>query len=281
MTEQPILPQPFKISNMKNWIFIYMLLTGNYLFAQVIPVGFIKKGVYPSTGTNPVTENLLLYLDATRTASYGGTGTTWTDISGQSNNATLSGSPTFESGSFTFAENKYALTSQKITTSLSSATFIAWVNPSEWYSGTTLMKVQENFTGIIFSRGGKGQATNPTSGLNFFKNSVVGYSWNDNYSSWPSNLVVPNYSWSMIALTISSTQAVVYLCNSNGIYSATNVASHLPVSGFNFFIGHDPAFGPTGRILRGKIATSMVYSTALTSPQITQIFNAQKAAFGL
>ena len=259
-----------------------MLLTGNYLFAQVIPVGFIKKGGYPSTGTNPITENLLLYLDATRTASYGGTGTTWTDISGQlpSNDATLSGSPTFESGSFTFAANKYALTSQVIP-SLSSATFIAWVNPSEWYSGTTLNKVQENYTGIIFSRGGKGQATNRTSGLNFYKNSVVGYSWDDNFSWWNSNLVVPNYSWSMIALTISSTQAVVYLCNSNGISSATNVASHPAVSGFNFFIGYDPAYGSTSRILRGKIATSMVYSTALTSTQITQIFNAQKAAFGL
>jgi hypothetical protein len=268
---------------MKKQITLSFLLLTIVAQAQVIPVGFIKKGGNPSTGTNPVTENLLLYLDATRTASYGGTGTTWTDLSGMSpsNNATLYGTPTFESGSFTFAVDKYALTSQKITTSLSSATFIAWVRPSPYYIGTTLMQYQENYTGIIFSRGGKGQATNPTSGLNFWKNNVVGYSWYDNYSSWNSNLVVPNDSWSMIALTISSTQAVAYLCNSNGIFSATNVASHPAVSGFNFFIGHDPAFGSTGRILRGKIATSMVYSTALTSTQITQIFNAQKVAFGI
>ena len=243
-----------------------MLLTGNYLFAQVIPVGFIKKG------GNPLTENLLLYLNAKLTTSYGGTGTTWTDISGQSpsNNATLSGSPTFASGSFTFGANKNALTSQLIP-SLSSATFIAWVNP-------TISKSQENFAGIIFSRQNKGQASK-TMGINFYSNNNVGYSWDE--FNWNSTLVVPKGSWSMIAITISSTKAVVYLCNSNGISSATNVASHAVVSGLNFFIANDPVFGPAFRAFTGKIATSMVYSSTLTSDNITALFNAQKVAFGI
>ena len=37
----------------------------------------------------------LLYLDAGNTASYPGSGTAWTDLSGNTNNATLNGSPTF------------------------------------------------------------------------------------------------------------------------------------------------------------------------------------------
>lgn len=244
-----------------------MLLTGNYLFAQVIPVGFIKKG------GNPLTENLLLYLDATKTASYGGTGTTWTDISGQSpsNNATLSGSPTFGSGSFTFGVNKYALTSQKITTSMSSATFIAWVNP-------TISNSQENFAGIIFSRQNKGQASK-TMGINFYSNNNVGYSWDE--FNWNSTLVVPKGSWSMIAITISSTQAVVYLCNSTGTSSASVDALHNGLSNLNFFIGVDPIYGTNYRAYDGKIATSMVYSSTLTSDNITALFNAQKASFGI
>ena len=244
-----------------------MLLTGNYLFAQVMPVGFIKKG------GNPLTENLLLYLDATKTASYGGTGTTWTDISGQSpsNNATLSGSPTFASGSFTFGVNKYALTSQKITTSMSSATFIAWVNP-------TISKSQENFAGIIFSRQNKGQASK-TMGINFYSNNNVGYSWDE--FNWNSTLVVPKGSWSMIAITISSTKAVVYLCNSTGTSSASVDALHNALSNLNFFIGVDPIFGTNLRAYDGKIATSMVYSSTLTSDNITALFNAQKVAFGI
>ena len=219
----------------------------------------------------PVTANPILYLDATQSASYGGTGATWTDISGQLNHATLMGSPLFESGSFTFAADKYALTSQKITTSMSSATFIAWVNP-------TSSKSQENFAGIIFSRSGKGQAST-NMGINFYSNNNVGYTWGD--YNWNSTLEVPKGSWSMIAITISSTKAVAYLCNSTGTSSASVDAIHNALSNLNFFIGNDPIFGTNLRAYNGKIATSMVYSSALTSTQITQIFDYQKAAFGL
>ena len=37
----------------------------------------------------------LLYLDAGNTNSYSGSGTTWTDLSGNTNNATLVNSPPF------------------------------------------------------------------------------------------------------------------------------------------------------------------------------------------
>jgi hypothetical protein len=219
----------------------------------------------------PVTANPILYLDATQSASYGGTGATWTDISGQLNHATLMGSPIFESGSFTFAADKYALTSQKITTSMSSATFIAWVNP-------TISQSQDNFAGIIISRSNKGQAST-NMGINFYSNNNVGYTWGE--FNWNSTLVVPKGSWSMIAITISSTKAVAYLCNSTGTSSASVDAIHNALSNLNFFIGNDPIFGTNLRAYNGKIATSMVYSTALTSTQITQIFDYQKATFGL
>ena len=39
-----------------------------------------------------VTDNLILYVDAANTKSYPGTGTAWTDISGNGNNITLSSS---------------------------------------------------------------------------------------------------------------------------------------------------------------------------------------------
>jgi hypothetical protein len=262
---------------MKKALILFLLFMVFGARAQVIPVGFMKTTRIP-TGTNPVTDNLLLYLDATRTASYGGTGETWTDISGQltSNNATLYGNPTFESGSFMFADDKYALTSTLITSSLSAATFIAWVNPSQ---------LQGIYSGIIYSRQGKGNATGLEAGLNFYTynnvKNLIGYAWNGDHTSWNSNLQVPISSWSMIAITISSTEAVAYLCNSNGISSATNTASHGSASGLNFFIGNDPIFGTALRAYKGKIATSMVYSSALTQPNIESIFNAQKAAFGL
>jgi hypothetical protein len=76
------------------------------------------------TGTNPVTTGLILYLDATRSASYAGTGSAWADISGQipAGSATLVGSPVFGSGSnengsgsFTFGSNINASTTKTYT----------------------------------------------------------------------------------------------------------------------------------------------------------------------
>ena len=91
-----------------------------------------------------VTTGLILYLDATRSASYGGSGTTWNDISGQSpaGSATLVGNPPFSSGSFTFGSNMNASTSKTYTIN-NQLTLIAWVNPSQTLS---------DFTGVIFRR---------------------------------------------------------------------------------------------------------------------------------
>lgn len=252
--------------------------------AQVIPVGFIKPiNTSIPTGDNPVANNLLLYLDATRRASYDASGSIWSDISGVSpaNSATLVSGPTFSVannvGSFTFADSKYALTSTLITSSLSAVTFIAWVNPS---------RAQSNYTGIILSRNGYSNATGNASGLvinmdNFIN--LVSYVWNDvpdTYNFRNTSLIVPNNRWSMIAVSITSTGAAFYVVNSSGTIRATNGNAHSAVSGHQFYVGVDP-FDISNRAFKGKIATSMVYASALTQTNIVDIYNAQKAAFGL
>ena len=49
-------------------------------------------------GSSIITENLVLNLDAGNNSSYGGSGTTWTDLSGQNNNGTLINGVTYNSG---------------------------------------------------------------------------------------------------------------------------------------------------------------------------------------
>lgn len=224
------------------------------------------------TTTTPtiVTNGLILYLNANSYSS----GNTWSDLSTQNNNATLVGSPTFSSNpnSFTLASNKYALTSNLIS-SLSSATFIAWVNPSE---------TQADYTGIIFSRGPNSGASAPATGLNFFRNNSVGYSWNDNGSTWgwDSRLQTPLNAWSMVAVTINSTTATAYLCKASGITTAVNTVAHSALTGLKFYVGAEP-FDFNNRAIKGKISTAMIYSSALSLSDITSIFNAQKANFGL
>jgi len=67
-----------------------------------------------AVGYNPrvVTDGLVLALDAGNTKSYPGSGTTWTDLSGNGNNVTLTNGPTYSSangGSIVFdGSNHYA-----------------------------------------------------------------------------------------------------------------------------------------------------------------------------
>lgn len=54
-----------------------------------------------------VTSGLQMFWDIGNSSSYPGTGTTITDLSGNSINGTLSGSPTYSSGGITTASTKY------------------------------------------------------------------------------------------------------------------------------------------------------------------------------
>ena len=237
-----------------------------------------KPFVNIPTGTNPVTNGLILHLDATRSASYGGTGNTWSDLSTQNNTATLTGNPTYNTtpASFTFANNKYALTSNLTSSISTNATFIAWINPSQ---------TQTTYTGIIVSRAGYAGATVDATGLDFNQNNSIGYVWNGLPSTynWNSGVQVPNNQWSMVALTINSTKATVYLCNASGTTTgAENNVSHPALSGnMKFYVGLDPLTLVPDWALIGKLGVAMVYSNTLTQTDIEAIFNAQKSAFGL
>lgn len=267
---------------------ICFLLISNYLFPQVIPVGFIKAKGFTNipTGTNPVTNNLALYLDATRTASYSGSGSTWNDISGQSpaGPATLVNSPTFGSGSrsngsgsFTFSANVNART-YKTYTIQQAITFIAWINPSQTVGGSG----NSQGSGIIVRRWVPDNSGGAT-GLFLWGGNELGYDWANNYYWARFGLTVPNNEWSMVAISVNATSATAYLCKSTGITTGSNSNSHTNLSGnpaSHFTIGYD-GYTPDNRALVGKIATAMVYYTPLSYSEIESIFNAPKASFGL
>jgi hypothetical protein len=226
-------------------------------------------------GPNIITNGLVLQLDAANAKSYPGSGTVWRDLSGNNNSGSLVNGPTFNSangGSLTFASGRNVTTALS-NISLSSATFISWIYPTQ---------TQSQYTGIIFNRIGNGASTAAATGLNLYVNNSVGYHWGDTVATynWNSGLLVPNNVWSMIAVSIISTTAIAYLCQSTGITTATNTTSHGALSGLNFFIACDPSYTTT-RVFIGNIATSQIYNRALSSDEILQNFNATKARFNL
>lgn len=214
-----------------------------------------------------VTTGLQLYLDAGNASSYPGTGTTWTDLSVNGRNGTLTNGPTYSSadgGSIVFdGTNDFVQCTGSLT--VTAATFITWIKRN----GN-----QSQYDGILFSRG-----TN-TTGMNFQVSNQLGYHWNDNINTygWQSGLTIPDLTWCMIAVSVTSTAAKVYLCQSSGITTATNTVSHGSSLLNDIKLAQDDA---AARFFTGNIAVVQLYNIALTESEVLQNFNANRSRYGI
>ena len=215
-----------------------------------------------------VTSGLQLYLDAGNTSSYPGTGTAWTDLSVNSRNGTLTNGPTYSSadgGSIVFdGSNDFVQCSGSLT--VTEATFVIWIRRNG---------PQDNFDGIIYSR-----SANAT-GLSFFgTTNKISYTWNNavNTYTWDSGLTIPDLTWCMIAVSVTSTSATAYLCQSSGISSATNIVSHTSTVLDDIKLAQDDQ---GARFFNGSIAIAQLYNTALSASQVSQNFQVDRARFGI
>jgi len=229
--------------------------------------GVTLNGVYV-VDLGIVTTNLSMFLDAGNASSYPGSGTAWTDLSGNSRNGTLTGGPTYTSadgGAIVFdGTNDFVQCSGSITAT--AATFVTWMRRNG---------PQDDFDGIIYSR----SAT--ATGISFFgTTNKISYTWNNaaNTYTWDSGLTIPDLTWCMIAVSVTSTTATAYLCQSSGITSATNTVSHASTTLDDIKIAQDDLNG--FRYFNGRIATAMIYDRALSAAEITQNFNALRGRYG-
>jgi hypothetical protein len=214
-----------------------------------------------------VTDGLVLCLDAANRKSYPGSGTSWTDLSGLGNNGTLTNGPTFDAnnnGSIVFdGTHDFVQCSGSIT--VTAATFVCWIRRN----GT-----QGTYDGILFSRG-----TNVT-GINFQSSNQLGYHWNDAASTynWASGLTIPDLTWCMVAVSVTSTTATAYLCQASGITTATNIISHTSSVLNDIKLAQDDT---GGRFFTGNIAQVSLYNRALTAAEVQQNFNALRGRYGI
>ena len=214
-----------------------------------------------------VTEGLVLNLDAGNAASYPGSGTSWTDLSGNDRNGTLTGGPTYSSadgGSIVFdGSNDFVQCLGSLT--VTEATFVIWIRRNG---------PQDDFDGIIYSR-----SANAT-GLSFFgTTNKISYTWNnavDTYT-WDSGLTIPDLTWCMIAVSVTSTSATAYLCQAGVITSATNTVSHTSTVLDDVKLAQDDL---GGRFFNGRISVAMIYDRALSANEISQNFNSLRGRYG-
>ena len=216
-----------------------------------------------------VTDGLVLCLDAGNSKSYPTTGLTWTDLSGNGRNGTLSatsiGYNSDNGGSLVF-DGTDDQVSVSASFTVTASTWIVWMRRNGI----------DGYDGILFSRG-----TTKTIGINFLSGGPLSYTYSDTSPGpgydWNSNLIPPDSAWSMVAFTFTSTGATAYLYQASGLTTASNNYTHPSVLVDGIRVGNDS--GLAGRFYQGRIAQALIYNRALSATEITQNFNVLRGRF--
>lgn len=217
-----------------------------------------------------VTNGLVLCLDAGNTKSYAGTGTTWTDLSRNSNNGTLTNGPAFSVtnlGSIVFdGTDDYVDIANA--SSLNISTYItleAWIYPTKNSGIQNVISKSSNGqnTGYIYPRTDAGWSS-----ATFYLHTG---SWATLTASWPSLS-----AWHHTAGVYDGAKMYIYI---NGGLAASQVKTGTITTNTNSLIlGQQPGFT---EFYGGRISTGRVYNRALAAPEILQNYNATKSRFGL
>lgn len=237
--------------------------------------------------TSIVTSGLVLALDAANTKSYPGTGTTWTDLSGNNNNGTLTNGPTFSSsnsGSIVFDNVNDYVSTNYTQTAVTQYSIDIWFKTSD--TGTNNVIVQNRGTG-----GGKSitMGLGPTGGISgqifigvdsdslLIQIATTGNTYNNN--TWYNAVGIFNQASGNV--TTSSFQIYVNgqlaSTTSAGILQAGSIS--VPITGLSgTLVGYHQAWNG---YFGGNLGSIKIYNTALTQNQITQNFNALRGRYGI
>ena len=225
-----------------------------------------------ATNYNPriVTDGLVLALDAGNTKSYPGSGSTWTDLSGNGNNGTLAGGVGYSSsngGSLTFdGSNDYVYrTSTNFDFGTGDFTVSGWFYMESSGSNNCVWDLRTD---------------GPFSNNNNFLLRTTG---NTNYELRFANSSIRTFTassntWNNIVFSRIGSTLSTYV---NGSLDGSNSNSSNSTNGETLRIG---TFIDTTQNYNfdGRISNFMVYKgKGLTAAEIQQNFNAHRARYGL
>lgn len=226
--------------------------------------GYIGKSVtYP--GTNIVTDGLLLYLDAVDDASYSGTGSTWTDLSGNGNNGTINAGVTYNSaGYFSFSgSTNGSVTLPLLTTSITNITMLALVNMPASDGGAIFYNGDQG--GYGFGIGGSSFDNTGNDAIGLFQ-----------FVRWIDTNVTWGTGWMLVGLQLNGSSVPSFVKNGPTIATSSGTVPGTPVT--NAYLGTDRN---TSRYFAGDIAWVTFYNRFLSQGEIEQNFEAIRGRFGL
>ena len=227
--------------------------------------------------TGLVTDNLVLHLDAGDINSYSGSGTTWTDLSGEGNHATLINNPTYSSnngGYLNFdGSNDYAtlpainFTGNEITFSIwtyaqsdtvAALIFFGDSTDTSGWTGRQLNVHLPYTNSYYFDKGHDGTTVDRISG------SLPNSDWQNAWVNW--------------AFTANASTGSMKIYRNASLYNSATGKTRT-FNSANVDIRRIARF--TNTYYDGYISNLQLYTKELSQAEVTQNFNTIKSRFGL
>jgi hypothetical protein len=220
-------------------------------------------------GPKTVTNGLVLALDAADKNSYVGSGTTWTDVSGNNNTGTLTNGPTFNGGNggsivFDGVDDYVNVPYNASTISFptNNATICVWFKTSTVGDGV----------GVLVT-----QRSSSDSGIQTYIISTRLYADGGSTAGVSSNVIIPNGTISFGGIVYDKTNSLLKLYV-NGVFDnqvsyTGEIQDTYPIRLGNGAFGDGP--------YPGNIYIASVYNRALSATEVLQNYNATKTRFGL
>jgi len=225
---------------------------------------------WPSGGI--VTDNLVMHLDAGNSSSYGGSGTTWTDLSGQGNNGTISGA-TYTSGSpsyfdFDGSNDRINLPSIDLSGNVASAGF--WMYGSASFSSSSsIIYLQATYRTFNV------HLTWSDNYIYFDKGTGAGYSTNYDRINKASSSADHGWHYWVFTANASTGNMKIYVDNSLWHSGSSKTRTIGNATGSNYL-----GYGGIG-YWRGYMSQVQLYKKELSAAEIEQNWVFDKANFGL
>lgn len=217
-------------------------------------------------GEKIVTDGLVAHLDGVRY----GSSTTWTDLSGQGNHATLTNGPSYTAdngGAIVFdGSDDHAISGTFTQHQTTRITLSAWVYPTQVSSDSYVISVGGGSSGNA-----RGIRVNGSIWSAIGYGSAGTHDFNDTGATAVAN------QWQHVCAVWDGTSVTFYL---NGRITRTTTCSGLvtPV-GSVYYIGL-PSWS-TSAAWTGRIACASIYKKSLTQDEVRQNYNAQRSRFEL
>lgn len=222
-----------------------------------------------------VSTDLILHLDAGDLNSYTGTGTTWTDLSGNNNDATLVNGIGYNGanyGALVFDGTNDHVREDTVLDTLT-ATSDTW-SIECWFNTDINPNVVECMIAVNYNNGEENTLL-----LGVVNNSGCKLAVYYSHSIISENTAVTVGQWHHVVATHASGGLKVYL---DGIQITSNSSTvNRALSDCAFLIGAELDSGSSfGNYFDGKISSTLVYSKTLTASEVLQNYDAIKNRYG-